>query len=241
MVKTREEEVVGAVGYIRSLDPRPGRAFGGSINPTVIPDLKVEVSVGKPKVTILDGKAGRLFISPHYRELLTGDVQDEETKRFLRSRLGAAAWFIRALHQRKKTMEKVAAAVFERQVGFLSAGEPGLKPLTMEEVAATVGAHVSTVSRAVAEKYVETPRGVYPFKYFFTGALATEDGGEVAVGRVKSLLEDIIAEEDKATPLSDEELTAVLAARGARVARRTVAKYRHELKIPGKHERKKRI
>jgi RNA polymerase sigma-54 factor len=232
------EEVSAAIEYIKDLEPRPGRAFGSENNPALVPDIRVELVGGAVEITFLDERIGRLYVSPRYRELLAeGQDLDREAERFLRYRLKAAASFIRAIHQRRKTLEKVVAAVFERQRGFLALGEPGLKPLTMEEVANQLGFHVSTVSRATAGKVVDTPMGIFSLKYFFTGSVASSEG-DVSVERVKALLEDIIADEEKGAPLSDEGLANELQKRGVQVARRTVAKYRKLLKIPGKHERK---
>ncbi len=240
-LKVSPAEVERAVAFIKSLEPRPGRAFGGEYNPALVPDVRVELVAGKVELGLLDDRAGRLYVSPRYRALLTGDGGvDDQTARFLKNRLQAAASFIRALHQRRRTLERVVAAVFETQRDFLAVGEPGLKPLTMEDVADRIGFHVSTVSRAVAGKVVDTPSGVYLLKYFFTGRVATAEG-QVSVERVKAMLQDIIDDEDKSTPLSDEELATELAKGGTRVARRTVAKYRSELRIPGKHARKKRV
>ncbi|NIT36578.1 MAG: RNA polymerase factor sigma-54 [candidate division Zixibacteria bacterium] len=240
-LKVPLEELEAAVAYIKSLEPRPGRAFGGEINPVLLPDIRVDLEDGDVEITLLDDRLGRLYISPGYRDLLAADDgSDEEAARFLKYRLTAAASFIRAVHQRRRTLEKIAAAIFERQRDFLTVGEPGLKPLTMEEVADQVGFHVSTVSRAVANKTADTPTGVFPLKLFFTGKVDASEG-PMSVEHVKSLLRDIIDVEDKSAPLSDEELAAALAGRGVRVARRTVAKYRKELKLPGKHDRKKRI
>ncbi len=240
-LKVPLEELEAAVAYIKSLEPRPGRAFGGEINPALFPDIRVELVDDDVEIVLLDDRLGRLYVSPSYRDLLaTDDGLDEEAVRFLKYRLTATASFIRAIHQRRRTLEKIAAAIFERQRDFLAVGEPGLKPLTMEEVAEQVGFHVSTVSRAVANKTADTPPGIFPLKYFFTGKVDGSEG-PVSVERVKSLLQDIIDVEDKDAPLSDEELAAALAARGVRVARRTVAKYRKELKLPAKHDRKKRV
>jgi RNA polymerase sigma-54 factor len=240
-LKVPPEELEVAVAYIKSLEPRPGRAFGAEINPILLPDVRVELVDGNVEIILLDDRLGRLYISPGYRDLLaTDDGLDEEAARFLRYRLNAAASFIRAIHQRRRTLEKIAAAIFERQRDFLTVGGPGLKPLTMEEVADEVGFHVSTVSRAVANKTADTPPGVFPLKYFFTGKVDGSEG-PVSVERVKSLLQDIIDVEDKNAPFSDEELAAALAGRGVRVARRTVAKYRKALKLPSKHDRKKRF
>ena len=233
------EEISAAVDYIKDLEPRPGRAFGSENNPALVPDIRVELVDGAVEMTLLDERIGRLYISPRYRELLaSGGDLDREAERFVRYRLTAAASFIRAIHQRRKTVEKVVAAIFERQREFLALGEPGLKPLTMEDVANQVGFHVSTVSRATAGKVVDTPVGIFPLKYFFTGSVASSEG-DVSVRRVKALLEDIIGDEDKGVPLSDEELASELHKRGLKVARRTVAKYRKLIKLPGKHERKR--
>jgi RNA polymerase sigma-54 factor len=235
------EEVDLAVKFILALEPRPGRAFGSEANPVLVPDIRVRLVDDEVEITLLDDRVGRLYISPRYRELLANvGGQDEEAARFVKQRLTAAASFIRAINQRRRTIEKVVTAIFEHQRAFLEVGEPGLKPLTMEDIADRVGFHVSTVSRAVASKVADTPTGVFPMKHFFTGKVAGS-AGEVSVGKVKSLLQDVIDDEDKAAPLSDEELAAELSRRGANVARRTVAKYRKELRIPGKHERKKRI
>jgi RNA polymerase sigma-54 factor len=240
-LKVAGGEVEEAIDFIKSLEPRPGRDFGGEVNPSLIPDVRVELLNEKVEITSLDDRVGRLYISPRYRALLAGDGEaDDETIVFLKNRLTAAALFIRALHQRRRTLEKVIAAIFERQRDFLASGEAGLKPLTMEDIADQVGFHVSTVSRAVAGKVADTPRGVFPLKYFFTGRVSASEGA-ISVKRVKVVLEDMIDDEDKASPLSDEELTAELSKRGINVARRTVAKYRRELDIPGKHGRKKNV
>lgn len=239
--KVSPAEVEEAIDFIKSLEPRPGRAFGGETNPSLIPDVRIELVAGNVEITLLDDRVGRLYISPRYRALLAGDGDpDQETVRFLKNRLTAAASFIRAIHQRRRTLERVVAAIFKRQREFLVVGEPGLKPLTMEEIAEQVGFHVSTVSRAVARKVADTPPGVYLLKYFFTGRVQAAEG-PVSVKRVKAVLEDIIEDENKNTPLSDEELAAELSERGIRVARRTVAKYRRELKIPGKYGRMQRV
>jgi RNA polymerase sigma-54 factor len=240
-LKVPTAEVEEAVDFIKTLEPRPGRAFGAEANPCLIPDVRVELVDGEVEITLLDDRVGRLYISPRYRELLTGNGEtDKETTRFLKNRVTAAAGFIRALHQRRRTLERVVAAIFARQRDFLAVGEPGLKPLTMEEVAEEVGFHVSTVSRAVARKVADTPPGVYLLKYFFTGSVAAAEGA-VSVERVKAVLEDIIEDENKEVPLSDEELAEELSKRGIRIARRTIAKYRRELKIPGKYGRKQRV
>lgn len=233
------EDVAGAIELIRSMEPRPGRAFGATRNTPVVPDITVELVEGEVLVRVEDDAGGRLYISPKYKNLLLNQKNlDAKTKKYLQERIRAAAWFIRAVHQRRRTVRKVAEAVFSYQRDFLERGPLGLKPLTMEEVADDVGVHVSTVSRAAAGKAVDTPRGIYPFKYFFTGGVRG-DRGEVAAEKVKVILNDIIDEEDPAAPYSDEALAGKLAEKGIYIARRTVAKYRNEMNIPPKHERQK--
>lgn len=240
-LKTDEADVAKAIEVIKSLEPRPGRAYGDSRNAPLIPDITVDLVGGKVRVRIDDDVGSRLFISPKYKNLLVDYKNlDAKTKKYLQERIKSAAWFIRAIHQRRRTMRKVATAVFERQKDFLERGPLGLKPLTMEDVADEVGVHVSTVSRAVAGKIADTPSGIYPLKYFFTGAVAG-DRGTVAVEKVKALLRGIIDEEDPAAPYSDETLAEKLAENGIYIARRTVAKYRKELNIPSKHERRRVI
>jgi len=238
-LKTDESGVAKAVEVIKSLEPRPGRAYGHSRNVPLIPDINVDLVDDKVRIRIDDDAGSRLFISPKYKNLLVDYKNlDAKTKKYLQERIKAAAWFIRAIHQRRRTMRKVAAAVFEHQKGFLERGPMGLKPLTMEDVADEVGVHVSTVSRAAAGKVADTPSGIYPLRYFFTGAVAGDRGG-VAVTKVKALLRSIIEEEDASAPYSDEVLAEKLAERGIYIARRTVAKYRKELNIPPKHERRR--
>jgi RNA polymerase sigma-54 factor len=238
-VKADEADVEKALDVIRSLEPRPGRAFGSSRNAPLVPDVVVDLVDDKVRVRIEDDAGSRLYISPKYRNLLVEHKNsDAKTKKYLQERIKAAAWFIRAIHQRRRTMRKVATAVFEHQRDFFERGPMGLEPLSMEDVAREVGVHVSTVSRATAGKVADTPNGIYPLRYFFTGAV-TGDRGDVAVEKVKVLLKEIIGDEDPGSPYSDEALARKLASRGIFIARRTVAKYRKELNIPPKHERRK--
>lgn len=239
LLNSRPEEVEEALAFIRALEPRPGRPFGSTTALAIVPDLRVELGDEGVEVTLLNDPAARLYISPYYRDLIDGEV-DAETRRFVRGRIAAATWFIRALHQRRRTLEEVTREVFKKQKAFLEEGEIAIQPLTMEEVASALGVHVSTVSRAVAGKVVETPMGLFPLRRFFTVAVKG-DAGDVSPERVKSLLAEIIAEEDKDHPLSDAALAAALARRGVYVARRTVSKYRQELGIGARYERARRV
>ncbi len=234
-----EADVVEALEVIRSFEPCPGRSFGASGNVPLIPDITVDLVDGEVQIRVEEDAGSRLYISPKYKNLLLDYKNlDSKTKKYLRDRIKAAAWFIRAVHKRRQTVRKVTKAIFEHQKDFIERGPAGLKPLTMEDVAGEVGVHVSTVSRATAGKIVDTRRGIYPLKYFFTGAISG-DRGNVAVEKVKVFLRNIVAKEDPIAPLSDEALAKELARRGIYIARRTVAKYRKEMGIPPKHERRK--
>jgi RNA polymerase sigma-54 factor len=236
-----EADVVKALEVIRGMEPRPGRSFGSSRNLPLVPDVIVDLVNDEVRIRIEDDPGSRLFISPKYKNLLLDYKNlDPNTKKYLKERIKAAAWFIRAVHQRRRTIRKVAKAVFEHQKDFLERGPTGLKPLSMEDVADEVGVHVSTVSRATAGKVADTPGGIYPLRYFFTGAVAG-DRGDVAVEKVKTLLREIVSEEDPTAPYSDEVITRKLEEKGVYIARRTVAKYRKELDIPPRHERRKVI
>lgn len=234
-----QDELNEALAIIRSYEPIPGRAYDLTSAQPLIPDVEVYQVEGEIRVNIIEESIPRLRLSGYYTRMLEDAANlDAKTKRYLIERIRAAAWFIRAVHQRRKTMEKVTGSIFERQSNFLADGTGGLKPLTMDEVADEIDMHVSTVSRAVADKIVNTPYGLFPLKYFFTGALKG-DGGEVATEKVKSLIYDIVSAENSERPFSDEEIAGELEERGIKIARRTVAKYRKQLNIPPKHERKK--
>ena len=160
-------------------------------------------------------------------------------REWVKKRLEAARWFIEAIHQRQSTLQKIAEAIFTRQRGFLERGVSGFKPLRMQEVADEVGVHISTVSRAVSGKYAQTPRGIYPLKYFFTGGTQKSSGEVASQVSIKQRIADLVAQEEPSRPLSDEELAALLEEKdNVRIARRTVTKYRKALNIPSSNQRK---
>lgn len=233
------EAVEAAATLIRSLDPKPGRRFPGPQGVSyVVPDAVVE-RVGKEYVVLVEESAyPRLTLSPYYRDLLarTGDA---ETRRFLENRLRSAWWLIRCIEQRRLTLFRVVEGIVEKQRGFLEKGVSALRPLTLREVAQRVGVHESTVSRAKANKYVQTPQGIYPLKFFFASGVRAPSGAPAAAPGIKKLLEEWIAGEDPASPLSDRELAARLKARGISISRRTVAKYRDEMGLPPSSQRRR--
>jgi RNA polymerase sigma-54 factor len=224
---------------LRKLNPKPGASFGEAVVPTVTPDVFVEPrEEGGYQVRLEDGRTPSLFISPHYRKLLMSGKADEETREFIKRKVNSAQWLIDSIQQRRSTLTRVAQAIVDHQVEFLSKGPEFIEPLKMQQIADKVGVHVTTVSRAVDDKWIQTPRGIFPLKRFFCGGTVGADGEEVAWDAVRLKLQEIIDNENKQRPLSDEELVKELAKHGIKVARRTVTKYRKALGIPSSTQRK---
>ncbi len=217
---------------IASLEPRPGRNYGGQTPEYIIPDVFVEKVDNRYMVTVSDDDLPHLRISPFYRQLLAQRKQlSESTREYLRKKYQEALWLVKSLEQRRKTLLKVTESIFEVQREFLEKGVIHLKPLTLKEVANKVGLHESTVSRVTTNKYVQTPRGLFPLKYFFTRSLPTQTGADTSSRVVKKMIEELIQSEDANKPLSDQKITRLLQERGIKIARRTVTKYREELSL----------
>lgn len=220
-----------------SLDPKPGRRFSGPDEVRfIIPDVVIEEIEGEYIILVNDTTVPRLGINDAYRKAL-GQEQGAEIRKFVEQKLNSAAWLIRSIEQRRMTLYKVANAIVRRQTSFLRHGISYLKPLTLKDIADEVGVHESTVSRATSNKYVQTPRGVFQFKYFFANGVGQEQG--VTTEGVKQVLRDIIADEDPKNPYSDQKIAVLLKEKGMEISRRTVAKYRDELRIPATTVRKR--
>lgn len=233
------EEVKQALANIARLDPHPGLRVGGQNAPVIHPDVIVQLDEeGRVVVTIADDLLPNLSLSEHYLQQARDRHTDAKTKQFLRRNILSARWILDAIAQRKQTIRRVTEEVFNVQREFLDAGPEALKPLPMAEVAEKIGVHVATVSRAVADKYVQTPRGIFPLRMFFSGGTKTADGQEVSWDAVRVKLQEIIDREDKTRPLNDDELAAALQQAGIHIARRTVAKYREQMNIPPARKRK---
>ncbi|MGC9453475.1 MAG: RNA polymerase factor sigma-54 [Phycisphaerae bacterium] len=233
------DEIKAAIENISHLTPRPGLLIGSSEVPVLVPDAVVDLDEnGEVIVNMSDGNTPRLSISRSYRKLANNRETDKNARRFLRGNIRSAQWLIRAIDQRRETVRRVVEEVFRVQRAFLEDGPEALKPLPMTEVANRVGVHVATVSRAVAGKYVQTPRGIYPLRMFFSGGTTTAGGDDVAWDAVKAKLREIIDNEDKSKPLNDEELAEELKKHGLDIARRTVAKYRNLMDIPPARKRR---
>ena len=224
---------------LRTLNPKPGSRFADVFVPTVTPDVFVEPGEnGKYKVRLEDGRTPSLFISPYYRKLLQSGAANEETRDYIKQKLNSAQWLIDSIEQRRNTLTRVAQAIVDHQTEFLDKGPEAIEPLKMQQIADKVGVHVTTVSRAVDDKWIQTPRGIFPLKRFFCGGTTSADGEEVAWDTVRLKLQELIDDEDKQHPYSDEDLVKELAAGGITVARRTVTKYRKAMNIPSSRQRR---
>ncbi|MBK8178923.1 MAG: RNA polymerase factor sigma-54 [Planctomycetes bacterium] len=233
------EDVKSAIESLRHLDPAPGGEFGENTAAAITPDVQVEEQDGVFDVRLTRQRYAELRLSPTYRQLLRVIKKDRQLADFVKKRVESARWFIDAVQQRQSTLERIARCLFVRQQGFLEKGVRALKPLRMQEVADEVGVHISTVSRAVSGKYVQTPRGIFPLKYFFTGGTTKESGEVASQAAIKNRIAELVRQEDRASPLSDDQLAELLSKRDRiRIARRTVTKYRKALEIPSSSQRR---
>jgi RNA polymerase sigma-54 factor len=233
------DEIKAAIEFISHLNPLPGHLVGSRSVPVIRPDALVEVDDdGELYVTMADGNSPRLHISSSYRKLAKNRQTERDAKQFLQKNIRSAEWLISAIQQRRTTVRRVVEEVFLVQRHFIEHGPEALKPLPMMDVANKVGVHVATVSRAVAGKYVQTPRGIFPLRMFFSGGTKTAEGEDVSWDAVKAKLKEVIAVEDKSNPLNDDQLAAELSKHGIDIARRTVAKYRNLLDIPPARRRR---
>lgn len=225
------ETIQKAVVEIAALDPAPGRRFSEDTNRVVNPDVIVDKVNGEWTVTLNTDYIPRLRISPVYKDLLAKGTLSREEKDYLQEKMRSGRFLISSIGQRQQTIERISREILARQMDFFEEGVAKLHPLTMTQVAEIVGVHETTVSRAIANKYMQTPHGIFEMKYFFTSGYESTDGAAVSNTSVKDMIANIIAMEDPATPLSDQEIVAKLSERTINIARRTVAKYREELGI----------
>jgi len=233
------EQIKQAIANLSRLNPRPGSLIGQVDVPVIHPDVIVDIGPGgEPVVLMADGNTPRLYVSKAYRKMARDRSTDRSAKTFIRDNLRSAQWLMSAIEQRRQTVHRVVEEVFKVQRDFLDDGPEALKPLPMADIAGKVGVHVATVSRAVAGKYVQTPRGIFPLRMFFTSGTKTASGKDVAWDAVKAKLKEVIDAEDKSKPLNDDELAAALARHGITIARRTVAKYRKLMDIAPARQRR---
>jgi len=231
------------VEIIRNLDPKPGSRYNPSQSQYVIPDVYV-VKVEDQYVAALNEEGlPQLRISPVYRRLLDktgagGGEQNDETRAYVKDKFRSALWLIKSVDQRQKTIHKVATSIINFQREFLDHGIEYLRPLVLRDVANDIGMHESTVSRVVNNKYMHTPQGVFELKYFFHSGISSSFGESVSSVTIKQRIRKIIENEDPRKPLSDSKIVSILQKEGLMLARRTIAKYREELKIPTSNQRK---
>jgi RNA polymerase sigma-54 factor len=232
------EEVKTAAENIASLNPIPGKLFGGEASRFIRPDVIVDEVDGKYEVRVDSEYLPSLRISPHYRDLYKSSRGNQDLKKYLKKKIDNAEWLIAAIRQRQSTLRRIAQEIVDIQAGFLDHGISHMKPLKMVEVAEKVGVHVSTISRAISAKYMQTPRGIFPMKFFFTGGATRSDGTVEARGSVIQRIKDLIAAEDKANPLSDIDIVKKLADSNIKISRRTVTKYREAESIASSRQRR---
>ncbi|MFZ5986458.1 MAG: RNA polymerase factor sigma-54 [Bacillota bacterium] len=236
------EEVENIHQIIKSTDPKPGLSYSQNTTSGYIkPELVVKKIGEKFIVLFSDDSTLNLKLSDYYRKLIRSNESSNETKKYIKSKISKAMEIINAVEQRKKTVLNVASCIIEYQEDFLRKGHMFLKPLTLKVVADKVGLHMSTVSRTVSQKYIQTPWGVYELKFFFSAQLNSNDDKAISANTIKKLIHDMIKNEDKSNPLSDEQIRNLLKKRSIDIARRTVAKYRGELDILSASLRKQTI
>jgi RNA polymerase sigma-54 factor len=232
------EAVQAALDYVRTLDPRPGLRYNKVPARLIEPDVAFVKHGDEWLVIMNDEDMPQLRLNPAYKRLLTRDGNDRDTRNYVKDRYKSAIQLIKNIEQRKQTITKVCYSIVARQQDFLERGIDQLKPMMIKEVAEEIGVHPSTVSRAVANKYVHTPQGVFELRYFFSESVQGPEGGGTSLLILKRRVKKLIEEEDPSRPLTDEQITRILQSQGIQVTRRTVAKYREDMKIPSTHQRR---
>jgi len=232
------EAIQTALDYIRTLDPRPGLRYN-KVQPRLIEPDVAFVKHGDEWIVVMnDDDVPTLRLNPSYRKLLSKEGNDRDTRNYVKERFKSAVQLIKNIEQRKQTIMKVCYTIVARQQDFLERGIDQLKPMMIKEVAEEIGVHPSTVSRAVANKYAHTAQGVFELRYFFSESVNGPEGSGTSLLILKRRVKRLIEEEDPAKPLTDDQITKILQSQGIQVTRRTVAKYREDMKIPSTHQRR---
>jgi len=236
------QDIRNHIEVIKQLEPAPGRKYSQEKTTYAMPDIVVTKEDDELSVSLNDEGIPRLRINAYYRRLLAKAAKENvEAYQFLKDKLKKALWFLRSLDQRDQTVYKVAKYIVDRQREFFEKGIDFIKPLTLMEIAREIGVHESTVGRVVANKFMTTPWGVFPLKYFFHKSLVGDFGEEISSLRIKDKIKRLVEAEDRSQPLSDIEIGDILAKNNLKIARRTVAKYRKQLKIAPSHIRKRKF
>ena len=232
------EAVMAAMDFIRTLDPRPGLRYNKIETRLIEPDVAFVKQGDEYLVVMNDEEIPQLRLNPAYRRLLHREAAEKDVRNYVKERYKSAIQLIKNIEQRKQTILRVCYSILARQRDFLDQGIDQLKPMMIKEVAEEIGVHPSTVSRAVANKYAHTPQGVFELRYFFTESVNGPEGGGTSLLILKRRVKKLIEEEDPARPLTDEQITRILQSQGIQVTRRTVAKYREDMRIPSTHQRR---
>jgi len=225
------EEVQEAIEEISNLDPAPGRKFADDTNQIVTADVEIYYDDGDWVVSLNNEYIPKLRISNVYKDIIAKGKVTKHEKEYIQEKMRSGKFLISSIEQRQQTIEKISKAILKFQIDFFEEGVSKLHPLTMTQVAEFVGVHETTVSRAIAGKYVKTPHGLFTLKYFFTPGYKSGEGESLSNTTIKDMIANIINEEDTAKPLSDQAVVNILKDKGIKIARRTVAKYREELGI----------
>jgi RNA polymerase sigma-54 factor len=233
------EDVMASVKIIEGLDPKPGRSFSSSTANYIVPDVYIVKSGNGYQIVLNDEGLPKLRISSYYQRLLRQkNSVPKEDRQFLEDKLRSAVWLMKSLDQRNKTIYRVTENILNYQRDFFDNGVNSLRPLNLKDIANELNLHESTISRVTSNKYLSCPRGIYSFRFFFSNAIQS-DAGELSSTSVKEMLKKIVAEEDSGKPLSDMRIVDIFKSQNITIARRTIAKYREELKIPAQSQRKR--
>ena len=234
------QEVLSAVSIITGFEPKPGRKYNDEDTIYISPDIYVFKVTDEYEIVLNEDGLPKLRINPYYREILCNrDSLADSTKQYIQEKLKSAAWLIKSIHQRQRTIYRVTKSIVHFQRNFFDYGITHLKPLVLRDVAEDIQMHESTISRVTTNKYVHTPQGVFELKYFFNSAINSMDGESVASESVKEHIKNIIKAENKSKPYSDQYIAAILKNYNISVSRRTVAKYRDTLGILPSRKRKR--
>jgi RNA polymerase sigma-54 factor len=235
-----QEEAHGGIEFIRTLDPRPGRQYNNETTRLIEPDVVFIKRGGEWVVSMNEEDMPSLRLSQRYRRMLSAENTDKEVKDYVKERFRSAMQLMRNIAQRKSTILRTCEVIVRRQQDFLDVGIEGLRPMMIKEVAEEIGVHPSTVSRAVANKYAHTPQGVIELRFFFSEGSNGPEGADTPLLVLKRMVRKLIEEENPRHPLTDDQLAAMLQAKGIQLTRRTVAKYREDMSIPSTHQRRRR-
>jgi RNA polymerase sigma-54 factor len=232
------EETQRAIDFIRTLDPRPGQRYNRSEARLIEPDVAFVKRGDEWMVAMNEEDLPTLRLNQGYRRLLTQDGAEKDVKDYVKERYRSALQLMRNIEQRKNTILRTCEAIVRRQGEFLEKGVDALKPMMIKEVAEEIGVHPSTVSRAVSSKYVHTPQGVFELRFFFSEGVNGPEGAGTPLMLLKRKVKKLIEDEDPRKPLTDDQIASLLQGQGIDVTRRTVAKYREDLRIPSTHQRR---